>query len=77
MRHHPGMDTSEIQAEFDDVFDQAVIFHGFADYMRDYEVFIYATADPRTGIKPEHLRYRFRHWTALYGASSGKCCIRG
>ena len=29
--------------------------------MRDYELFIYATADPRTGIRPEHLRYRFRH----------------
>src|SRR5262249_23945219 len=26
-----------------------------------YEIFIYATADPRTGIRPEHLRYRFTH----------------
>lgn len=55
------VDTSEIQAAFDDVFDQAIIFHGFADYMRDYEVFIYATADPRSGIRPEHLRYRFKY----------------
>jgi len=31
------VDSSEIQAAFDDVFDQAIIFHGFADYMRDYE----------------------------------------
>ncbi len=23
---------------FDEVFDQAIVFHGFADYMRDYEV---------------------------------------
>ena len=61
MRDHPGVDTPEIQAAFDDVFDQAVLFHGFADYMRDYEIFIYATADPRTGIRPEHLRYRFKH----------------
>ena len=29
--------------------------------MRDYDVYIYATADPRTGIKPEHLRYRFKN----------------
>jgi hypothetical protein len=29
--------------------------------MRDYDVFIYATADPRTGITPKHLRYRFKH----------------
>ena len=55
------MDSSEIQAAFDDVFDQAIVFHGFADYMRDYEVFIYATADPRTGIRPKHLLYRFTH----------------
>ena len=59
MRDHPKVNTSEIQAAFDDAFDQAIVFHGFADYMRDYEVFIYTTADPRTGIQPEHLRYRF------------------
>jgi len=49
----------ETQAAFDDVFDQAIVFHGFADYMRDHEIFIYATADPCTGIRPEHLWYRF------------------
>lgn len=38
-----------------------MVFHGFADYMRDYQVFVYAPADPRTGIAPEHLRYRFTH----------------
>lgn len=61
VRDHSGVDTAQIQAAFDDVFDQAILFHGFADYMRDYEIFIYATADPRTGIQPEHLRYRFVH----------------
>ncbi len=61
MRDHPDVDRSGIQAAFNDIFDQAIVFHGFADYMRDYEVFIYATADPRTGITPEHLRYRFTH----------------
>ena len=40
MRDHPDMDSAEIQAAFDDVFDQAILFHGFADYMRDYEVFL-------------------------------------
>ncbi|MEU8417274.1 hypothetical protein AB0C24_31180 [Amycolatopsis japonica] len=29
--------------------------------MRDYDVLVYATADPRTGIRPEFLRYRFKH----------------
>lgn len=55
------MDVAEIQTAFDEVFDQAIVFHGFADYMRDYDVIIYATADSRTGIAPEHLRYRFKH----------------
>jgi hypothetical protein len=55
------MDAAEIQAAFDEVFDQAIVFHGFADYMRDYDVFMYATADPRTGIAPKHLRYRFKY----------------
>jgi hypothetical protein len=55
------VDISQIQEAFDDVFEQAVLFHGFTDYMRDYDVFVYVTADPRTGIRPEHLRYRFIH----------------
>jgi hypothetical protein len=29
--------------------------------MRDYEVIVYATADPSTGVEPEHLRYLFTH----------------
>jgi len=52
---------TEIETAFADVFDQAIVFHGFADYMRDHDIYIYATADPRTGIQPEHLRYRFKH----------------
>jgi hypothetical protein len=55
------VDVSEIQAAFDEVFDQAIVFHAFADYMRDYDVFIHATSDPRTGVPPAHLRYRFTH----------------
>lgn len=55
------VDRSGIQAAFDEVFDQAVVFHGFTDYMRDYDVFVYTTADPRTGIAAQHLRYRFTH----------------
>jgi hypothetical protein len=55
------MDTAGIQEAFEHVADQALVFHGFTDYMRDYDVFIYGAADPRTGIQPEYLRYRFRH----------------
>ncbi|QFU86774.1 hypothetical protein [Amycolatopsis sp. YIM 10] len=55
------MNGHEITAAFDDIFDQALIYHGFTDYMRDYEIVAYCTADPRTGIPPAHLRYRFIH----------------
>jgi hypothetical protein len=53
------VDAAQIRAAFDDMFDQALLFHGFAEHMRDHDLFIHATADPRTGIQPEHLRYRF------------------
>jgi len=44
------MDLTQIQAAFANAFDQAIVFHGFADYMRDYVIFVYATADSGTGI---------------------------
>jgi hypothetical protein len=50
-----------MQAAFEEVSDQAIAFHGFTDYMRDYDVFLHATADPRTGIQPQNLLYRFTH----------------
>ena len=49
------MDTARLKPDLDNIFDQALIFHGFTSYMRDYEMFAYCTADPRTGIAPEHL----------------------
>lgn len=55
------MDAAGIRAAFDEVFDQAIVFHSYAAHLRDYDVFIYATADPRTGVRPEYLRYRFTH----------------
>ncbi len=55
------MDRTQIQAAFDEVLDQAIVFHSFTAYMRDYEVIVYATADPRTGIRPEHVRLLFQH----------------
>ena len=54
------MDTAQLKADLDNVFDQALNFHGFTAYMRDYEMFTYCTVDPRTGIAPEHLRYLFK-----------------
>jgi hypothetical protein len=55
------MDAVALQQELDEVFDQALVYHAFTDYMRDYEVIIYARADPRAGVPPAHLRYLFRY----------------
>ncbi|MFE5335746.1 hypothetical protein ACFQ8E_07515 [Isoptericola sp. NPDC056573] len=55
------MNRQEISAALEDVFDQAIVFHGFARHMRDYDIYVYATADARAGVRPEHLRYRFTH----------------
>ena len=55
------MKSHELSAAFEEVFDHGIVFHGSAENMRDYGVFIHVTADPRTGIKPEYLRYRFTH----------------
>jgi hypothetical protein len=55
------VDVQQINVAFENVFDQALVFHGFTDYMRDYDVFGYATADPRTRIPPDYLRYCFKY----------------
>jgi hypothetical protein len=55
------MDVVALRRALDDVFDQAVVYHGFTDYMRDYEVIVYAAAAPSTGIPPANLRYLFRY----------------
>jgi hypothetical protein len=55
------MDRAAMQAALDDVFDQALVFHSFADYMRDYELITYSVADPKTGIAPSFDRYLFRY----------------
>lgn len=50
----------DLERLLDHIFDQALVYHGFTDYMRDYELVVYCTADPRTGIRPQHLRYLFK-----------------
>ena len=55
------MDPAELQRTLDEVFDQAIVYHGFTDYMRDYEVVFHCTADPRTGAPPANVRFRFKH----------------
>ena len=55
------MDGAEIQHVLDDVCDQAIVYHGFADDMRDYEILVYCTADPNTGVAPETVRLLFKN----------------
>lgn len=55
------MDTAALEQMLDEAFDHAILHHGYTNYMRDYEVVVYATADPRTGIAPARLRYLFRY----------------
>jgi len=64
------MDRDAMQRAFDDVFDQALIFHGFTDYMRDYEVITYSTASPSTGIAPAFDRYLFQYCVQAKVSSS-------
>ena len=53
------MDLLEINAAFENAFDQSLVFHGFTEYMRDYEMVVQLSADPRTGIPTEFFRYVF------------------
>ena len=53
------MNISEIETAFKDAFDQALVFHGFTDYLRDYEMILQLSADPSTGIPTAHFRYIF------------------
>ena len=45
----------------DGLFDQALVFHCFTDYTRDYEIISHSVADPKTGISPFFDRYLFKY----------------
>lgn len=54
------MNESQLAERLEEIFDQGVVYHGFTDYMRDYEMIVHCTADPSTGIAPVYVRYLFR-----------------
>jgi hypothetical protein len=54
------VDAQEIKAALDDVYDQAIVFHAFTDYMRDYEIVTHSVPDPVSGIAPSYDRYLFK-----------------
>lgn len=49
-----------MQQALDEVFDQALVFHGFTDYLRDYEMITYSVSSATSGIPPAFDRYLFR-----------------
>ncbi|MFJ5608275.1 hypothetical protein ACIQCJ_02620 [Streptomyces sp. NPDC093221] len=55
------MDAALLEQLLNDAFDSAVVHHGYTSYMRDYEVIVHMTADPRTGIEPAYVRYLFKY----------------
>jgi hypothetical protein len=59
VQYGSGVNISEIEAALANAFDQALVFHGFTDYMRDYEMVIQLSADPRSGIPTKYSRYVF------------------
>jgi len=57
------MTEADLRAALDELFDRELIFHGFTPFMRDYDLVIYETVDPRSGLSPRHRRFRFRFCT--------------
>jgi hypothetical protein len=54
------VDEAQLQARLDELFDSELVFHSYANYMRDYELVVYQSVDPRSGLAPRHLRNLFR-----------------
>ena len=46
------MNSGEIDAALDDVFDQGIVFHSYTDDMRNDEIVTYSVAGRSTGIPP-------------------------
>ena len=55
-----SVNADEIDAALQDVFDQAIVFHSYTDYMRDYEIVTCSVAAPSTCIPPTYDRFLFR-----------------
>lgn len=53
------MDEDELQRKLDTLFDEALVYHAYTDYMRDYEMVVFSSADPRSTQRPTYRRYLF------------------
>lgn len=61
------MDKAQLGARLQEMFDDELMFHGFTNYMRDYELVVYQSVDPNPayGLVPRHLRFLFRICTEV------------
>jgi hypothetical protein len=64
------MEQGELDACLQEMFDNALLYHGFAPYMRDYEMVVYESTDPRSGIAPRYLQFVFRNCPEVHVRSS-------
>ncbi len=55
------MDASDVQRLLDGLIDQAIVYHGFADYMRDYELYVYCVFRPQPDVTAETVRLVFKN----------------
>lgn len=57
-----AMTDAEVERLLEEMFDCALIYHGYTKYLRDYEMVIYQSVDPnpKYGLVPRHLRFVFR-----------------
>src|SRR6202012_619163 len=54
------MDPADLAGQLDQLYDSELVHHGFTEYMRDYELIVFQSTDPLSGIAPRHLRFLFR-----------------
>ena len=57
------MTDAELQATLDELFDRQLLFHGYTPFMGDYDLVIYESVDPKSGLTPRHRRFRFQFCT--------------
>ena len=53
------MEIAGIQKALDDIRGEALVFHGFTDYMRDYDLIVFRISEAQAGHPARHVRYLF------------------
>ncbi|MCE0536312.1 hypothetical protein LWF15_12410 [Kineosporia rhizophila] len=54
------MNADEIERALDDLFDHALVYHGYTDYMRDYELIVAVQGSAHGEAPQSYRRYLFR-----------------